>query len=479
VGTASLLVAPHDLTAEAAVLGALLLEGSRAVPRVAAVLSPADFYTDAHGTIFSAILELHRDGHAIDVITVANAMRRSGAAAMTGGDATLAVLVEQASIAAHLHEYAQIVADAARRRRFLALGERLVDGATNGATSRDLIGWTEALLADDRHRVARTTAEEPPSELNALLAHRFPPRAELIARGILPRGGLLLFGGAPKLGKSLLLLNLLLQRARGLPALNFPTDPGVSLIVQSELPAEAYVGRVKAMLAHDVEPVPEGRLHIKSRRGVMLDQPEGLALISAWIEETGADLVGIDPLARHMAGDENSNRDMSAVVRAVDALIERYGVSVAIVHHPSKPREHETREGGMRLRGGSALFGAADTVIMMDRADDGFLLQFELRHGAAIDPIRVVRTDDLWFIVAGPDPELLAVAGLTAPAPLTYNVLVAAGVEDLKLSKATAKRRVAAALAVGLLEKDADGLYRPGRAFHLAGSQSHGVSPDE
>jgi hypothetical protein len=250
----------------------------------------------------------------------------------------------------------------------------------------------------------------------------------------------------------------------------------VSLIVQSELRPEAVQQRFADMLRHEPDPFPEGRLHVQSRRGVMLDDPAGLAQIAAWIEETGADLVCIDPLARHMHGDENSNRDMGAVVRAVDSLIERYGVAVWIVHHPSKPKEGDSRTGGMRLRGASALFGAADTVMMMDRSDDGFMLTFELRHGPDPEPMRVTRTEDLWLVEAGPDPELLAVAKLTAPTPLTYGVLTGAAVKDLKLSKATAKRRVSSALAARLLEKDQDGLYRPGSAYHKTVSRSHEVS---
>jgi hypothetical protein len=234
------------------------------------------------------------------------------------------------------------------------------------------------------------------------------------------------------------------------------------------------------MLKDDPEPVPEARLHIKTRRGVMLDEPAGLAQIAAWIEETGADVLRVDPLARHMTGDENSNKDMGVVVRAIDSLIERYGVAVIVAHHPSKPSKdgEAARTGGMRLRGASALFGAADTVVMMDRDESGFALTWELRHEAAPDVMRLMRTDDLWLVPIGPDPELVAVAALTATAPLTYNVLVGAVVEDLKLSKATAKRRVASSLAAGVLAKDIDGLYRLGPAYHHAGSQSHEVSAD-
>ena len=68
---------------------------------------------------------------------------------------------------------------------------------------------------------------------------------------------------------------------------------------------------------------------------------------------------------------------------------------------------------------------------------------------------------------------------LTSPLrPKRSKVLTGAIVADLKLSDATAKRRIAAALSAGVIEKDTDGLYRPGPAYHRTGSQAHGVSAD-
>jgi hypothetical protein len=467
-------VPPNNLDAEQAVLGAILIEGATALRHV--TVDAADFLTEAHRAIFIAMRALDQRGEPIDSLTVAAELHRAGDLDRAGGRAALALLMDYGSILLNLPSYNAMVVEESRRRQFMALGERLRAGALNGATSTDLATWAENLLGDLRARAARSVADEVPSELNALLAHRWPVREEIIGRGILPRRGLLVNFGKPKLGKSLNVGQLQLERGRGRPWLGFPTDPGVSLYLNAEVGSQKLAERFTTMLRHDPEPVPDGRLFIKTRRGVMLDEPAGFALISAWIEETGADLVTIDPLARFMSGDENSNRDMGAVVRALDRLIERYGISVILVHHPSKMREHETREGGERLRGAGALFGAADTVIEMARDDDGFVLNFELRNGAAPEPMRVTRTEDLWLVPAGPDPELVSVAALTVATPLTYSVLVGAAGDDLKMSKATAKRRIASALSAKLIEKDLDGLYRPGSAYHRSRSQAHGVS---
>lgn len=468
-----------DLSAEEATLGALLLEGAPLVSRVAAQLEPSDFFTEGRRVLFARMLALHGAARPVDAITVEAALRGAGELDQVGGAAALALLLERGAlaIAANVPAYVDQILEASAKRELLQLGRRLSFEATNGAQPGDLLEALDRDLARLRRRASRRP-EEIPSELNALLAHRFPPRADVIGHAVLPREGLLVDGGKPKVGKTLKLDNLCLQRARGKPWLGFPTDPGATLILNPEVSPRATAERFRTMLKHDPEPVPEGRLHVKTRRGILLDTPDGLAQIVTWLEETGADLLCVDPLARFMSGDENSNRDMGAVVRAIDSLIERYGISVIVAHHPSKPTKDQPRTGGDRLRGAGALFAAADTVIMMDRTEDGFTLTFDLRGGREIAPMRVIRTEDLWLVPAGADPELVALAALTTAAPLPYRTLVGAAHEDMKLSPATAKRRIAAALASAMLAKDLDGLYRPGAAYHEAVSQSHGVSSD-
>lgn len=455
-----------NLDAERAVLGCLLIEGVEAFAKVGDV-SAAMFFPEDHRVLFRAMRRLHERGEAIDLLTVAAELERAGELPVVGGQARLALLVEHASIANHLPSYVGIIAEHAMKREWMALGLRL-QGA-NGARPAELAAMVreaEALV----HAVSPPEPETIPTEATAFLAHRFPVRPDIVARGVLPRAGFLVINGRPKKGKSLLTDNLDLQRVRGGSWLRFATDPGVSLAIQAELSPESWQQRVRAMLANDPDPLPAGRLYLKTLRGVYINRPEGLDRIHRLLDETGADCIRIDPLARYMVGNENSNGDdgMGGVVRAVDTILAR-GVAVVLVHHQGKPTKDDPRTGGLSLRGGSALYGAADSIITFERDGDAVLLTFELRHGPAPDPMRLTLSDDLWFIPADADPELLKVAQLTAAGALTYRVLVAAAQHDLGLSESTAKRRIAAALKASILEKDGDGLYRAGSRVH-AGS---------
>lgn len=83
---------------------------------------------------------------------------------------------------------------------------------------------------------------------------------------------------------------------------------------------------------------------------------EGLAIVAGNLH---AELVVIDTVARAMpGGDENSSRDMGALIQAADRIRDQSGGAVILVHH--------TPLDGGRLRGHSSLEGAVDTNIGVD-----------------------------------------------------------------------------------------------------------------
>lgn len=73
-------------------------------------------------------------------------------------------------------------------------------------------------------------------------------------------------------------------------------------------------------------------------------------------------LIIIDTLHRHMSGDENSGKDIGAMVRACDALREQFGCTVLIIHHSG----HSNSD---RERGHSSIRGSLDISIQVTRND--------------------------------------------------------------------------------------------------------------
>jgi len=75
-------------------------------------------------------------------------------------------------------------------------------------------------------------------------------------------------------------------------------------------------------------------------------------------------LIVFDTLARCMAGgDENSARDMGALIAGADRIRNELGCAVLLVHHTNKSGESE--------RGSTALRGAVDTLLSLKMTDDG------------------------------------------------------------------------------------------------------------
>jgi replicative DNA helicase len=154
---------PHNVEAEEAVLGAVLASG-RLLVEVAAVVEEADFYRPAHRAIWRALLQLADRGQPTDPVTVLGELDDSGELADVGGGPFLHTLVEAVPTVANAGHYAQLVADAARRRRVIDLGIQLAHSDADPAVLAHLAGE----LADTTS-VARTGERswEPPVPFGA------------------------------------------------------------------------------------------------------------------------------------------------------------------------------------------------------------------------------------------------------------------------------------------------------------------------
>jgi replicative DNA helicase len=99
---------PQSIDAEQSVIGALLIDRD-AVIEVADFLRPQDFYRQAHGTIFGAILELYERREPVDIVTVSEALERSSSLEQVGGSAYLTSLINLTPTAVNAVHYGRIV----------------------------------------------------------------------------------------------------------------------------------------------------------------------------------------------------------------------------------------------------------------------------------------------------------------------------------------------------------------------------------
>jgi replicative DNA helicase len=146
------IVAPHNLEAEQSVLGACLLDRD-AITQVSSLLEPGDFYSPAHGAVYGAVLELYRRRTPADLMTVTDALTRSGRIDDIGGVSFLAALLTSVPVTVHAGYYAEIVARHAKARRLIRAGSEIVRLAYDEAADID------ATLADARRLLAGLTRD--------------------------------------------------------------------------------------------------------------------------------------------------------------------------------------------------------------------------------------------------------------------------------------------------------------------------------
>jgi len=116
--TTNLKIPPHNLEAEQAILGGILIN-NEAMHQVMDIVTPDDFYREANATLFEGMVELYNQGNPIDVITLAQYLKRVKAEERTGGTEYLGSLVEAVSTSAGITFHAEIIQKLSVRRRLI------------------------------------------------------------------------------------------------------------------------------------------------------------------------------------------------------------------------------------------------------------------------------------------------------------------------------------------------------------------------
>jgi len=94
-------IPPQAIDLEEAVLGAMMLENDR-LAEVIEVLRPEVFYKETHQLIFSAIQKLFAQNEPVDILTVTEALRKSGELEIAGGPYFITMLTNRVASAANI-----------------------------------------------------------------------------------------------------------------------------------------------------------------------------------------------------------------------------------------------------------------------------------------------------------------------------------------------------------------------------------------
>jgi len=218
------------------------------------------------------------------------------------------------------------------------------------------------------------------------LEHRKPP--EFLGEGFIAAGFRVFVVGAPKIGKSQLVLEALTTAAVGGQWLDMKWDkPHKTLWLQAEIRG-AYVGsRLRPLFEsfNDDEKELIRENFFWTERGD-LDLASNFNRLKALIKRIQPSIVCIDPLANYFVGDENSNAEVAVFFKKLNELFasETLGMDappcVFLVHHTRKGAT--TQDGFDGARGASSLTGWMDSGILMTAANTSAInLSFLTRNG--------------------------------------------------------------------------------------------------
>lgn len=246
-----LLVPPHDLGAEQAVLSAVLTE-ERAIDLVAAILKPDDFYSPAHRWIFRAALALREQSEPVDGVTVAGWLKARERLAEIGGMSSITHLLDEIASVVHVDAHARIVLATARRRAMIAAAQKIVaEGYSPEGSGEDYLEKSAHALAsiaggpkdsdviDFSDAIARFTQRllDASRSGNVLGMSTGYARLDHAISG-LHRKEVVVVAGRPGMGKSGLVLDMCIEAAQASRDV-----VNASFIVSAEMPPEMLAAR--------------------------------------------------------------------------------------------------------------------------------------------------------------------------------------------------------------------------------------------
>jgi replicative DNA helicase len=396
-------VPPHDLEAEKAVIGAMLVS-EMAVAAVAERLTPDDFYSEVHRIIYGALTRLYSRGDPIDQLTLTNELRTVGEFEKVGGRAYVFQIVESVPTAANAGRYADIVRGKALLREIIDVGSRITEDAFGEPedVSKALDG-AEQLIYGVSNRTLREHLS-PVSELapGALEMIQRLYEAEGEVTGVetgfedldrlttgFHKSDLVILAARPAMGKTALALNAIWHAAseKNMPVAIFSLEMSKEQLVQrlisqtTRIPAQGL--RSGNVRAEDWPKLVRGVAQV-SRAPIWIDDTAGVTLMEMRAKvrrllsqlkvrgEASLSLVVVDYLQLMVSQggrSENRQQEIAEISRGLKILARDLDVPVLAIAQLSRAVEqrHDKRPLLSDLRDSGALEQDADMVMFLYR----------------------------------------------------------------------------------------------------------------
>jgi len=396
---------PHDVEAEEAVLGSLLID-PEAILKIAASLKPEDFYSETDRLTYQACFSLYQRNEAINQITVAHELMRQDKLEQIGGAAFLSHLISNVPTSLHVEYYAQIVSSTATMRRLISAAGQIealgyeagpdVDASLNKAEDllfqvrmkrepRDFVPIRDVLGRYFEEAGSATAPRE--GEIPSILTG-FRALDEFL--GGLQRSDLVVVAARPSVGKTSLALNMarnaaINQRACvALCSLEMSRDAVVQRLLASESGLDSKKIRLGRFSEQDEAKVMKASGVLSEASIYVDDSPQARVLdIRSKVRrlhfERNIDLIIVDYLQLIQGDGRNETRvqEISKITRALKTLARELNVPLVAVSQLSRAVEwrasHVPQLADLRESG--SIEQDADVVLFIYRDEIYFSLE--------------------------------------------------------------------------------------------------------
>lgn len=221
-----------------------------------------------------------------------------------------------------------------------------------------------------------------PARLTELLSRPQITYPAWIEPVILPKGGVAIFGGHSKIGKSFIALEMGRAVATGdflFGFREFRAAEGRVLYLEREIGEYGLQTRgLKVFAGENLDRIADNVWYVSQDPSLDLDTHAGVQIIGDHIAATGANVVILDPISHMHSGDENDNTQMNKLFSAIEYLRHQFrnqGLSFVIAHHFGKPPNGKHADGYDHMsmhnfRGAGKFASAPDTICTAWRCEE-------------------------------------------------------------------------------------------------------------
>lgn len=395
------LIPPQNTDAEASLLGAILIDAD-ALVKIADRVDSYDFYDEKHRYIFEAITQLYDKHSPIDVLTLSDQMKANTTLDAIGGSSYLAELTNFVPTAAHVEQYAEIVAQKALRRRLIKASQDITQLGFNETNDlQDLIEQAETRLFE----VSQKHITQDVTSLETILSESFDRLDELHKdkgkiRGVptgfkdldsklagFQKADLIILAARPSMGKTALALNFAHNVALGSkqPVLMFSLEMSKEQLVDRMLAMEsgvdAWALRTGNLTDADFEKIglamgtlSEAEIYIDDSPSITVSELRTKARREAHTHELG--LIVVDYLqlmsgGSKFGGEGNRVQEISEISRGLKSVARELNVPVLALSQLSRSVESRSPQIPQLadLRESGSIEQDADVVAFIYRED--------------------------------------------------------------------------------------------------------------